>query len=249
MSVAEVEAIFEHSPDYLRPALRMFVTSGVRRDELVNMKFADVDLEARTVTVRAEYSKNHKAREIPLDDEMVGIIEALKARAKDRQPVAGNTKRFTERQAANFSRDHVFVTKANTPWRNNLLTRFYAVCKKAGIADAIPGGPVDLHSLRVTFTTLSIDHGASPRAVQSILGHSSLNLTMSIYAKATERSKRDAVGALPFAKTSGPNHVIPLVRTDSGMSNHGDVSDAKSHVSRTIVSVSTQADGIKSVTA
>jgi integrase len=122
----------------------------------------------------------------------------------------GHTPAVTAKQAAAFSRDHVFVTRANTPLKNNLLARFYAICKRAGIDGAEPGGSVDIHSLRGTFTTLAIENGASPKAVQSILGHSTLALTMGTYAKATERAKRDAVSALPFAKASTPAHIVSL---------------------------------------
>ena len=74
----------------------------------------------------------------------------------------------------------------------NLLRRFYAVCKRAGIDDAHSGGAVDIYSLRVTSTTLSLEHGANPKAVEAILGHATLVMTMSVYAEATERSKREA---------------------------------------------------------
>ena len=100
----------------------------------------------------------------------------------------GDTPRQTERQAARFSKEHVFVTRANTPLDNNLLTRFYAVCEKAGIEDAKTGGKVDLHSLRVSFITLSMEHGGNPRAIQALVGHKSLEMTMKVYAKATDKS-------------------------------------------------------------
>ena len=54
LTVDEVNAIFEHSPEYLKPVLRMFLTTGIRRDELVNIRFEDIDPDARTVTIRAE---------------------------------------------------------------------------------------------------------------------------------------------------------------------------------------------------
>ena len=78
------------------------------------------------------------------------------------------------------------MSRANTPLENNLLTRFYAICKRAGIEGVNIGESVDLHSLRVTFTTLSLEHGANPKAVQAILGYSTLELMMSTYARATE---------------------------------------------------------------
>ena len=118
--------------------------------------------------------------------------------------VAKNRSRFFLSAASRF------VTKANTPWRNNLLTRFYTICRRVGIEGAEPGGSVDIHSLRVTFTSMAISGGGDPKAVQEILGHSSLSLTMGVYAKATDRSKRAAIGALPFANSSAPDHVIPM---------------------------------------
>jgi len=60
----------------------------------------------------------------------------------------------------------------------------------------------------VTPWRLALENGASPKAVQAILGHSTLGLTMTVYAKATERAKRDAISALPFAKASVPEHVV-----------------------------------------
>ena len=109
-----------------------------------------------------------------------------------------------------FSRDHVFVTRVNTPLKNGLLRRFYRVCQRAGIEDACRNGSVDIHSLRMTYTTMAIGNGADPKSVQDILGHSTLALTMSTYAKATNSGKRHATAAIPFATMSDSEHVIPM---------------------------------------
>lgn len=210
LTAEEVEAILASSPAYLRPVFRLYASSGIRRGELVSLLFSDVDFEGHCITIRASEAKSGKARSIPLDDEMLAMLAELRDQAGARQAVAAHSAGATAKQAATFSRDHVFVTKANTPLKNNLLTRFYAICKRAGIDGAESGGSVDIHSLRGTFTTLAIENGASPKAVQSILGHSTLALTMGTYAKATERAKRDAVSALPFAKASSPAHVLSL---------------------------------------
>ena len=210
LSVEEVQAILAASPDYLRAVWMLFMTTGLRRSEVVNLKFADVDFARRMVVIPASIAKNHQSREVPLDDYVLADIQARRAEAKKRQPVAGLTARQTERQRANFSRDHIYVTQACTPLKNNLLRQFYSVCRGAGIEGAEPGGTVDLHALRVSFITLSIEHGASPKAVQAIVGHSSLNMTMGIYARATDTAKRDAIGVLPFATVSMPEHVLRL---------------------------------------
>jgi integrase len=210
LTLDEVQAVFDHSPPHLRPVWRMFMCTGIRHSELVELRFSNIDFQRRIITIPASRAKNHKAREIPLDDTMLETLVELRGQARHRNPIAGTTAEATARQAAGLSKDHVFVTLANTPLRSNLLRRFYKVCEKAGVDDACRGGAVDIHSLRVTFTTLSLEHGANPRAVQGILGHSTLAMTMGVYAKATERSKRAAVDALPFASATAPDHILAV---------------------------------------
>ena len=71
----------------------MFATSGIRLDELANMKFHDVDFDRETVTVHSETAKNHRSREIPLDDEgPLATIRQLQREAPYRKPVRGRTR-------------------------------------------------------------------------------------------------------------------------------------------------------------
>lgn len=226
--LAEVQAILTASPEYLKPVWLTYMTTGVRRSELVGLKFRDIDFERKVLTIPASMAKNHKEREIPLDDEVIATMAKLRDKAKHRKAVSGLTAVQTAQQVARFSKDHVFVSKANTPLRNNLLKRFYSVCKRAGIEDAKPGGSVDIHALRVSFITLALEHGGNPKAIQMIVGHSSLEMTMNVYAKATDKSKREAVSVLPFAKASAPAHIIPIqdahtMRTSTEESSEGKV--------------------------
>ena len=208
--LAELQSILDASPDYLRPVWLTYMSTGIRRSELVELTFKDIDFQRKMLIIPASLAKNHQEREIPLDDTVLEMITQLRDQAKRRAPVPGLTPAQTAKQVASFSRSHVFVTKANTPLRNNLLKRFYAVCKRAGIEDAKPGGAVDIHALRVSFITLALEHGGNPKAIQMIVGHSSLEMTMNVYAKATDKSKREAVAALPFTNVSPPEGAIPM---------------------------------------
>src|SRR4051812_14829529 len=80
-------------------------------------------------------------------------------------------------------------------------------------SQALSGGSVDIHSLTCLVTTLSLEGGANPKAVQAILGHSTLGMTMNVYAKATDRAKRDAISALHFASSKPPEHIIAVQKT------------------------------------
>jgi integrase len=203
LSSEEVQSILATAPAYLKPAFRLFAVAAIRRTELVELLFSDVDFERRSISIRATIAKNGRAREINIDDDTLAMLAKLRDEAPHREAVEGHER--------DFSRDHVFVTSNNTPHRHNILRAFYRVCKRAGIEGGHQGGSVDIHSLRVTSASLMLENGASPKAVQSILGHSTLAMTMNVYAKATEKAKRDAVSSLPFVtKVSPPAGVVSL---------------------------------------
>lgn len=70
----------------------------------------------------------------------------------------------------------------------------------AGIASQSAGSPpivVDFHSLRVTFVTRLARMGVAPSLVQQLARHSTIDLTMNVYAKMTPDEQRQAVESLP----------------------------------------------------
>ncbi len=210
LTVEEIQAIFDASSDLLQPVWRMLLTTGMRHSEVTSLKFSDVDFERGVVMIGAENAKTKKAREIPLDEEVLATIRRLYEEAPFRVPGKGLTPQTRVSIPRYFSKEHVFVTKEGTPWRGTLLRRFYTTCKYAGIVGAEAGGSVDIHSLRVTFATLALENGAAPKQIQDILGHATLAMTMNVYGKATDRGKRAAINALPFAKAVHPTHLIPM---------------------------------------
>jgi site-specific recombinase XerD len=68
---------------------------------------------------------------------------------------------------------------------------------------AVPMQPAEV-LFRLAFTTLCLEGRATPKVVQSMLGQAALDMTMRVYAKATDRSMRDAINALPFATATAP---------------------------------------------
>jgi integrase len=57
---------------------------------------------------------------------------------------------------------------------------------KAGIPKKTKDGKLDFHALRVTYTTLVIEAGATVKEAQTLLRHSNPQLTMNIYARTRE---------------------------------------------------------------
>ena len=69
---------------------------------------------------------------------------------------------------------------------------FDKTCSRA--AAGLPG--VRFHDLRHTCVTLLLDLGVPPHVVREIVGHSAIEVTMTIYAHASLEEKRKALGKL-----------------------------------------------------
>lgn len=174
LTVEEIGRLLEATK---RPQERvMWLTAlktGMRKGEFTGLKWKH--LQGNEIVLKASETKNGKTRVIPLAD---GLLEQLRAHKEHR--------------------DYVFVNTAGNPWRNNLLTRFYVRCKEAGIPDAHPKGSVDIHALRTTFISHVIAMGCDPRSAQSIVGHSTTDLTLRVYARVNNKACHAAVNMLGY---------------------------------------------------
>ncbi len=89
--------------------------------------------------------------------------------------------------------DHglVFPSRRGTPMEPDTLRRSWGdIRDRAGL------GATRFHDLRHTCVTLLLDLGAPPHVVQGIVGHSAIEVTMTIYAHVSLDEKRKALGKL-----------------------------------------------------
>jgi integrase len=63
-----------HLPEALADAARFAYTTGWRADEVFSLRWADVDLDGRRITLRREESKNDEPRVVKLTGEMVDLM-------------------------------------------------------------------------------------------------------------------------------------------------------------------------------
>lgn len=64
--------------DHLMPMTLLAVNTGMRRGELTQLTWADIDLYAKRLTVRAGYAKSGKARHIPLNSQAVTVLKTVR---------------------------------------------------------------------------------------------------------------------------------------------------------------------------
>jgi site-specific recombinase XerD len=96
--------------------------------------------------------------------------------------------------------DHglVFCHADGRPIDPRTLNRsFHQALTQAGLP------PIRLHNARHTFATWLLEHGVSPKVVQTMLGHSSIAITLDIYSHVSLDLEKRAAATLNAALASG----------------------------------------------
>ncbi len=180
LSMAEVEMLLAapsvHSPEGLRDRamLETLYATGLRVSELIGLTMASADLNVGFVRVTG---KGRKTRLVPLGEHAQDAIATylIDARAALLRSAGGPG-----------VTDGLFVTR-----RGGTMTRqaFWKNIKRYA-RDAGLHTHVSPHTLRHSFATHLLDHGANLRVVQALLGHADIGTTQ-IYTHVTrERLKR-----------------------------------------------------------
>lgn len=195
---SQVKALLDAASGSRFEALyKVAIHTGLRRGELLGLKWTDADLEVGTLMVRRSLDvdgtfktpKNRAAkRTLKLTRH---ALDALKA-----HKVHQNAERL---QAGTRWRDHelVFPNTLGKPMNaGNLYRReFQPLLEKAGLANE----GFTIHSLRHTFATTLAEKGVHPSTAQKMLGHSDIRMTLAIYTHATDGMQDSATAALEEA--------------------------------------------------
>jgi integrase len=64
-----------HFGDHLTPAVLLSMNTGLRRGEVLKLRWAAVDFNRRLLTVEGRTAKNRQTRHVPLNDEAMGMLK------------------------------------------------------------------------------------------------------------------------------------------------------------------------------
>ena len=155
-----------------RAILEVFYSTGIRLSELYGLDLSDMDLYGEAIKVKG---KGRKERIVPLGRVAVGAVKSYlqeRYRHLGRVNRAGEAALFVNRYGRRLGRRGI-----------QRLVRQYLE-KVCTLRQMSP------HVLRHSFATHMLDRGADLRAVQELLGHSSLSSTQVYTHVTTERLKR-----------------------------------------------------------
>ncbi len=157
-ATALVEAPGEDDPSSFRDSaiLELLYATGMRSSEMAWLSVADIDFDRGFITVKG---KGKKERLAPFGLKAGGALRRLLDETRRSEADRRGTPVFLNREDKRLSSRSI-----------HSIVKKYA--KKAGL-----DRPVAPHRLRHTFATHLLDGGADLRAIQEMLGHSSLSTT------------------------------------------------------------------------
>jgi integrase len=147
LSNDEFQKLLDKAPSYLRPILKVAYHTGMRKSEILNLKWDRVDIKNEFIRLRPEDTKSGEGRLIPLNNELTELFKNI---------------------IKCLHHDFVF-TNRNKPIKN-IREIFAKVCKEAGVEDFTP------HDFRHTFITRKRREGHDPIKIMKATGHKTVSM-------------------------------------------------------------------------
>ncbi len=185
LSADEVRRLLDTAKgDRLEALYVLAIHPGMRRGELLGLKWSDVDLEGGTVSVRRTLTRTDNGKGVALGDPKTKrsrrtVRLTREATEALRQHLARQLQQIEE--AGDHYRDEglVFATEAGTPINPSNLPqrRFAPLLKRAGLSPS-----VRFHDLRHTTATLLLSRGVPPQVRPELVGPASVAITLDTYS-------------------------------------------------------------------
>ena len=181
-------------PDPLYPAFVILVLYGLRRGEVLGLRWCDVDFELGVLHVRQQIQRiEGKLRQVPLKTQTSERDEPLLAtarevlRAQQANQAAVRMAVGDRWQGGGTDEELVFTTRTGLPVESHNLARsFLRICETHGLRR------ITIHGLRHTNATAQKNLHVHARDIQAILGHGDVRTT-GIYEHVELDSKRGAL--------------------------------------------------------
>ena len=179
----------------------LLVTTGLRLGEALALRWSDVDLEERRISVKRAVQRQRGAGLV--------FVEPKSARSRRIVPIPPETVKLLEDQRRSNRQDRrkagdqwdeqdlVFPNPAGHPRDTSYRSvSFHAALKRAGLPH------VRLHDLRHTAATHLLTKRVHPKIVQDLLGHSTIAITLDTYSH-----------VMPPLATEASGHMSSLLRS------------------------------------
>ncbi|WP_142440005.1 MULTISPECIES: site-specific integrase [Enterococcus] len=184
--------IAKNYPDPIYPIFRILAFTGLRKGELLALRWKDIDFEKRTLSVKQtlatcdkwevkfQVPKTEKSlRTISIDSETLQVIKQWQLKQKEYFLKMGI-------KPAKNGEQLLFVSEENKPlYLDYVNHNLKIIIKENNLKRITP------HGFRHTHCSLLFESGASLKEVQVRLGHTDIKTTMDIYTHVTKRQTEE----------------------------------------------------------
>lgn len=175
----------------LEALLTVAITTGLRRGELLALRWQDINFELGTIQVKravsyhqvygyveSEPKTSRSRREIMLASFVIDVLTKHQQQQKEQRLAAGG----------DWTDKNLIFTNATGDFYSpsTLVKAFRRFLKKVGLPT------MRFHDLRHSAATILLTMKVHPKVVQEILGHSQITTTMDIYSHAMPSMQSDA---------------------------------------------------------
>lgn len=159
--------VSQHYVDFLEPLIVLALNTGMRKGEMLSLKWSHINMEDRYLTIRSENAKSKNKRTIPLNNTVYTMLQAWHEQNPDTELV--------------FERNGKPLDSYQYQWESLL--------KEAGIEN------FRFHDLRHHFASKLVMKEADLNVVRELLGHADLKMTLR-YAHLAPEHKASAVNLI-----------------------------------------------------
>ena len=174
----EERRLLEAAPEWLKPLIKVAIHTGMRRGELLRLRWDEVDFVSGTIFVRT--SKSGEGRRIPLSPTAHRTLSTLRDARRER---------MRARVVAQSEAAGTVFTAPEGGFMLNLGRAWYPVLTRAGVEG------LRFHDLRHTFASRLAMRGVDLYRVQILMGHKTQAMTLR-YAHLSPDHLRAAVAML-----------------------------------------------------
>jgi len=144
----EIKRLIKNSAEHLKPIVIVAVFTGMRKGEIINLKWCDVDMVRGVIFLYD--TKNGDRREVYMNDVVKRAVSQIKKHSGS---------------------DYVFCREDGKKYYD-VRKSFFTALKKSGIID------FKFHDLRHTFASQLVMSGVDMRTVMELMGHKSFDMVL-----------------------------------------------------------------------
>lgn len=187
----------EAKTEWLYELIALLLCTGMRVGEATALEWSDIDYINNVIhvtktisrTAEGEYTvgtpkSKTSIRDIPMTDAIKSI---LKSQKEKQSMMHGNIVKLNQTVFENLYGGMVFNASVNKAITETLKR----INKEKGVIEHFSA-----HALRDTFATRYIEQGGSPQVLKTILGHSSLAMTMDLYSHVMPNTKQKEMDSI-----------------------------------------------------